>query len=68
VSVILESALTAGLAALAAGVFWLLGWRLRRAHGMETKKRKRRDKENENRDKGKRIKKKQIKKKQEEIR
>jgi hypothetical protein len=34
VSVILESALTAGLAALAAGVFWLLGWRLRRAYAL----------------------------------
>ncbi|MCS7208920.1 MAG: hypothetical protein NZ874_05035 [Fimbriimonadales bacterium] len=31
-SVVVESALTAGLAALVAGVFWLLGWRLRRAH------------------------------------
>ncbi|MCX7992644.1 MAG: hypothetical protein N2651_03130 [Fimbriimonadales bacterium] len=31
-SVVIESTLTAGLAALAAGVFWLLGWRLRRAH------------------------------------
>ncbi|MCS7300411.1 MAG: hypothetical protein NZ556_02475 [Fimbriimonadales bacterium] len=30
-SVVLESMLTAGLAALTAGVFWLLGWRLRRA-------------------------------------
>jgi len=32
VSVVLSSALTAGLAALAAGILWLLGWRLRRAH------------------------------------
>ena len=31
-NVVIESALTAGLASLAAGVFWLLGWRLRRAH------------------------------------
>ncbi len=31
-SVVLSSALTAGLAALAAGVLWLLGWWLRRAH------------------------------------
>jgi hypothetical protein len=31
-SVVFESMLTAGLAALAAGVFWLLGWRLRRAY------------------------------------
>jgi hypothetical protein len=34
VSVVFESMLTAGLAALAAGVFWLLGWRLRRAHAL----------------------------------
>jgi hypothetical protein len=34
VSVVIESALTAGLAALAAGVLWLLGWRLRRAHAL----------------------------------
>ena len=33
-SVVFESMLTAGLAALAAGVFWLLGWRLRRAHAL----------------------------------
>ncbi len=33
-SVVIESALTAGLASLAAGVFWLLGWRLRRAHAL----------------------------------
>ncbi|MCS6919018.1 MAG: hypothetical protein NZM28_04545 [Fimbriimonadales bacterium] len=31
-SVILQSMLTAGLASVAAAVFWLLGWRLRRAH------------------------------------
>jgi hypothetical protein len=31
VNVVIDSALTAGLAALTAGVFWLLGWRLRRA-------------------------------------
>jgi hypothetical protein len=34
VSVVIESMLTAGLAALAAGVLWLLGWRLRRAHAL----------------------------------
>jgi len=34
VSVVLESALTAGLASLAAGVFWLLGWQLRRAEAL----------------------------------
>ena len=33
-SVVLESALTAGLASLAAGVFWLLGWQLRRAEAL----------------------------------
>lgn len=31
-NVVIESALTAGLASVVAGVFWLLGWRLRRAH------------------------------------
>lgn len=31
-NVVVESALTAGLASVVAGVFWLLGWRLRRAH------------------------------------
>lgn len=31
-SVVIDSAITAGLAALVAGVVWLLGWRLRRAH------------------------------------
>ncbi len=31
-SVVLSSALTAGLAALVAGVIWLLGWQHRRAH------------------------------------
>ncbi len=31
-SVVLQSLWTAGLASVAAAVFWLLGWRLRRAH------------------------------------
>ena len=33
-SVVLESALTAGLASLAVGAFWLLGWQLRRAEAL----------------------------------
>lgn len=33
-NVVIESALTAGLASVAVGVFWLLGWRLRRAHAL----------------------------------
>lgn len=33
-NVVIESALTAGLASVVAGVFWLLGWRLRRAQAL----------------------------------